>query len=329
MRARPTVSVVMPAYQTEAFIEAAVASVRAQTWPAIELIVVDDGSTDATPAILKRAGEEWGGEGRRMVVLSQPNAGAAAACSRALAAASGEHIAFCDADDIWRPRLLERLMARLTAEPDLDIVFPRYVYIDETGAPLGVESRAPASRYSADRFLIDNPIESATGALVRGAAARGAGAFDDALRGCVHLDWFLRIVMARPRNAGGVAELLVEYRRRSGQITSDWRRMRASWERVMAKRREMTPPLDPAVERKARAGQAVFWSTMAYQAGDYAAARRLIYEAWRAAPGRCLRDGHAAIRLAACLATHLPAPVHGALGRGFNRLRGARAGRPS
>lgn len=104
----PAVSVVLPAYNREASIAAAIQSVLRQSWRDFELIVVDDGSTDAT---LARAREM--SDPRLRVIASPRNAGPSAARNRGLAEARGDWIAFQDSDDEWLPEKLERQMRRL------------------------------------------------------------------------------------------------------------------------------------------------------------------------------------------------------------------------
>jgi GT2 family glycosyltransferase len=119
------VSVVMPAYNAAATVGAAVSTVLGQTYPDFELVLVDDGSTDATGAI---AGAHEG----RLRVVRQENAGVAAARNRGIAEAAGELIAFCDADDLWFEDHLAALVEVYDATPGLRIatansywLFPR------------------------------------------------------------------------------------------------------------------------------------------------------------------------------------------------------------
>ena len=104
-----TVSVVMAAYNYAPYISEAIESVLAQTRPPLDVIVVDDGSTDATPEVLAAFGD-------RIRVLRQTNQGASAARNRGIEAARGEYIAFIDADDVWKPRKLELQMALFDAD---------------------------------------------------------------------------------------------------------------------------------------------------------------------------------------------------------------------
>lgn len=112
----PLVSVIVPAFNAAPFVEQAIASVRAQTWPRWELIVVDDGSTDGTAAILAREQDP------RIRIVSQDNAGVGAARNAALEIARGDYVAFLDADDRLPPESLSRRVAYLDANPSVDIV---------------------------------------------------------------------------------------------------------------------------------------------------------------------------------------------------------------
>jgi glycosyltransferase involved in cell wall biosynthesis len=118
----PTVSVVMIHHQAERFIDEAIASVRAQTIADWELLVVDDGSTDGSAAIVAR---HAAADPARLRALAHPgggNRGMAAARNLGMAAARGRAIAFLDADDLWRPERLARHLTALDAHPAIDVV---------------------------------------------------------------------------------------------------------------------------------------------------------------------------------------------------------------
>lgn len=111
----PQVSVVIPVYDVEAWLDACLDSVEAQTFGDFEAIVVNDGSTDGSEAVaLRHAARD-----SRIRVVSTPNAGVARARERALAESRGRWIAFLDGDDLWEPDMLERLLAE---SRDYDIV---------------------------------------------------------------------------------------------------------------------------------------------------------------------------------------------------------------
>jgi len=108
------ISCIVPVYNGERFLAEALDSILAQSLAPFEVIVVDDGSTDTTPAVATRYGQ-------RITYIRQDNAGPSAARNRGVRAARGELVAFLDADDIWRPDKLARQAARFAARPELDI----------------------------------------------------------------------------------------------------------------------------------------------------------------------------------------------------------------
>jgi glycosyltransferase involved in cell wall biosynthesis len=110
----PLVSVIIPVYNGELFLAAAIDSVLAQTYPSIELVVVDDGSTDRSGAIAQSYPV--------VKYVYKTNGGIASARNRGIQAARSEFLAFQDADDIWMPNKLSLQMAAFQADPDLQIV---------------------------------------------------------------------------------------------------------------------------------------------------------------------------------------------------------------
>src|SRR5882757_4082321 len=98
----PLVSVIMPAYNAEKYIAEAINSVKQQTYTAWELIVIDDGSTDNTAAIIKK----YAGTDNRIMYTYQANGGQGKARNNGLKKATGEYVAFLDADDLWIPEKL-------------------------------------------------------------------------------------------------------------------------------------------------------------------------------------------------------------------------------
>lgn len=168
----PSVSVVIPAYNGQAFIAEALASVRAQTRPPDEIIVVDDGSTDETAAAVAGFAE--------VVLLRQAHAGAAAARNAGAGRASGDFLAFLDADDIWPAARLERQIAGLKENPELDFVSGSMVQFrrDRTG---GIE-------------LLSEPTASRLPSvlLVRREAFWRAGAFSSQWQVGETIEWWSR-----------------------------------------------------------------------------------------------------------------------------------------
>ena len=109
----PTISVIVPAFRSEATLGRAIESVLRQTHPAFEVVVVDDGSDDGTAAVAQAFGAP-------VRVLRQPNGGTASARNHGVREARGDVVCFLDADDSYAPQRLEQVVAKLAAEPELD-----------------------------------------------------------------------------------------------------------------------------------------------------------------------------------------------------------------
>jgi glycosyltransferase involved in cell wall biosynthesis len=123
--AGPLVSVIIPAHNVAPYLAEAIDSVLAQSYPRVEIVVVDDGSTDDTPAVIA-------GYGTRIVAIRQDNQGPGAARNRAIDAASGDAFALLDADDVWFPTRLERMVGLLERSPDVELVTTDLYIIDGT-----------------------------------------------------------------------------------------------------------------------------------------------------------------------------------------------------
>ena len=130
---KPSISVVVAAYQAERFIAEALESILGQTRPPDELIVVDDGSTDGTAAELERFAD-------RIRIVRQPNGGCPAAFNTAFREARGDFVALCGADDIWEPHKLEWQAEAIAAHPELDVLCGHAVLV---GRMEGDYSRPP------------------------------------------------------------------------------------------------------------------------------------------------------------------------------------------
>ena len=313
----------MAAYDAERYIGEAIDSVAAQSFREHELIVVDDGSTDRTPAILRERAGSLERAGLRIRLVRQDNAGLAAARNAGVRLATGRHIAFLDADDVWHPELLEALVTALERDPQACLAFPLYAYVADDGEELGVESAPTSDRVGLGSLLVDNPIHSDSGVVVRASAVRRIGRFDESLSGYVGLDYWIRAASGDAGTLKCVPRVLVRYRRHGAQITSDWRRMEANWTALLAKARRLDPAAVAKAEPGMRAAQYVYWSSLAYDGGDFASARALIANAWRAAPVAVLRDRTGPIRTLSCLASLLPSRVHRGIRERVRRRSGA------
>jgi glycosyltransferase involved in cell wall biosynthesis len=213
-----TVSVIIPTYNYACFLREAIDSALVQTRPPLEVIVVDDGSTDDTAAVLARYGD-------RIRVLRQQNQGVATARNTGIAAARGDYLAFLDSDDAWHPRKLELQMQRFEAEPELGLVHCGADIIDAEGRTLdtmlrGMEGHVAEAMLRLDREVI---MPQGSSIVVPKRVAEEIGGFDVRLPPSEDWDFCYRVTKRYP--IGYVREVLVRYRLHGSGIHMNIARM--------------------------------------------------------------------------------------------------------
>lgn len=303
----PATSVVIPFFNGHEYLPAALASVRAQTAPALEVIVVDDGS--AVPAE-----PPAGWDGPPLHLVRTPNRGVSHARNLALDRAAGEFVAFLDCDDWWHPDKLARQEAALRADPTAVACYTRCA---EGDGLFGFGPYPPAD-VSDDDFLLMLWYHSffpPSSVLARRAAVDRAGRFDPALSHGEDVELFFRL-LAEGRFVQ-VPEPLTHYRTHPGQTTGTAgpRKRVAGW---AATRRAMVPRHR---DRLVRAGLRPdrLWDAhrnqvlLTFYRRQFAAARPLLWDYWRDHPA----DWRVLVQLAvACLPAGLVARARGGVTAG-------------
>lgn len=208
------VSVVVPAYNAERTITDTLASVVAQTFKDIEVIVIDDGSVDGTARVAREAGDE------RVRVISTRNGGVAAARNRGIAEAKGEFVALLDADDLWLPTKLERQVALLESRPSVGMCFTAAERVDINTRPVG---RIPAREYRdyCEALLLYSVVVSAgaSSAMIRRTLALEIDGFDTSFSQSADWDFWLRL--SRVTRFAAIPDVLMSYRSSPGNMSSD------------------------------------------------------------------------------------------------------------
>jgi len=267
------VSLIIATFNHARFLGAAIDSALAQTLGAVDVIVVDDGSTDDTPSVLAR----YAG---RVRVLRQPNRGLAAARNAGLAAARGTYVAFLDADDVMAPTKLAAQLEMLERSPTIG-----WTYCDVLIETVATRTTVTASErfgYGAralDGWLFPELIHGnfipAIAPMIRRTALDAAGGFDERLTALEDWDMWLRlslIVEARYTPA-----VLVTYRIRPGGMSEDRARMDRNRFCVLDKINRTRPV---ALESLGDVGRRIIADTHnwlgkeAYASGDWSEARR-------------------------------------------------------
>lgn len=186
----PLVSVIIPTYRRAGMLAEALESVRAQGYPNLDVIVVDDGSRDSTAEVVALHGE-W------VRYLEQPNRGASAARNRGIREARGEFIAFLDDDDLWRPGKLKEQLRFFKLRPEAAINICGAQFIDERHRVIG--ERIPPEVMPLDLLEIGVPPGAiCSGTLVKRECLEAVGGFDETLFGCEDREWLLRVAQHHP-----------------------------------------------------------------------------------------------------------------------------------
>lgn len=186
----PLVSCIVPTYNGAAYLSEALDSILAQTVQPLDVIVADDGSTDATLEVAARYGE-------RVRVVTQPNGGPAAARNLGVRAATAAFLAFLDQDDVWHPGKLELQLSRFAARPELDVSIAHVQRFwtseleDQATSFRGRRVAKPLPGYITGTFLVRRRVFEVV------------GLFDVGVRYADSMEWFLRAT-----DRGMISELL-------------------------------------------------------------------------------------------------------------------------
>ena len=268
MDQKPLVSVIIPAFNAEKTIGETVRSVLRQTHGHIEVIVVDDGSTDRTRDIVRKTAFE----DARVRVIHQENVGVAGARNRGIAASSGTLVAPIDADDIWFSRHLEKQVARISrTDTPVDVVYGWSLEMDQ-------ESRLSGGfhcgRFEGSVFLALLQgffIGHASATLIRRKCFSSVGDYDSNLRaagaeGCE--DWDLYLRLAERFRFGAVCEFTIGYRYAPGNMSTRQDTMERSYDMVLEKLRLRRPNIPNHWFRRSKANFRLYLAMRSLENGQ-------------------------------------------------------------
>jgi glycosyltransferase involved in cell wall biosynthesis len=211
----PAISVAMSVYNGERFLAEAVESVLAQSFGDFEFLILDDGSSDATPQIV----QDFAARDSRVRLIVRENRGLIASLNELIAEARAPLIARMDADDICMPERFARQVEFLTANPDYGVVGSAAYDIDENGKYFAAPDYPPPLNHEEVLAMIEqNPPLCHPSVLVRRDVLLAAGGYHAAFRHCEDYDLWLRL--ANRTRIGNLADKLLHYRRYDGQISN-------------------------------------------------------------------------------------------------------------
>jgi glycosyltransferase involved in cell wall biosynthesis len=317
----PLVSVVIPVYNAERYLGESLDTALAQDYGNVEIIAVDDGSTDGSASILASYGD-------RIRVLSQANAGPARARNAGIETARGEFVAFLDADDVWRAQKLRLQVEHLLANDDVGLVYNTWAVLDGEDPRAAVDFLAGIDQHPAtdgeatdgeataptlplDRagsgwvyhLLLQDSIVHTSAAMVRRSLLQQVNGFDDSLRRGQDYDLWLRLSRHTPFHK--LTAVLSAYRLHSHSITQQPTPVNYGAvviNRALEKWGTQGPDGSSVSRLRVNARLASYWHSFGQRhldRGDLSIARSSLWQSCRLAPWR---PGYWRQWLRACLA---------------------------
>ncbi|MEM5518040.1 glycosyltransferase family 2 protein [Henriciella sp. AS95] len=236
MNHTPTVSVVMPVYNTADYVEAAIDSVLAQTFEDFELLVIDDDGSDESITLCRAYTDP------RVRIISQKNRGLAGARNTGIHHAEGDIIAFLDSDDLWAPEKLENHVRHLQDNPHVGVSYAASTMIDDEGRPLRIVQRPRLHGIKAHHVFLRNPIGNGSAPVIRRAvfddiAFRATPGdrlsyFDETFRQSEDIECWIRIALTTAWQFEGIRGAYTHYRINEGGLSANVVRQFETWDRV-------------------------------------------------------------------------------------------------
>lgn len=218
----PLVTVILPSYNHGSFISECLAGILTQTYSRIELIVIDDGSSDDSVSRIEAIAASCRERFERFTFVARENRGLCSTLNEALAWAQGEYVATSDSDDILMPNHIQTLIGEIENEPQVNGVYGGAVLIGEDGSPIGM-SMPKARYYSFIEILSRDKAMTSSGGLLRTSALRAVGGYRD---GLYIEDWY---IMLRLTQSGSrlktVPKPVVRYRIHNTNISKNFDKM--------------------------------------------------------------------------------------------------------
>lgn len=299
----PTFSVVIPAYNASAYIADCINSVLAQSETDLEVIVVDDGSTDGTAQMISTFTDP------RVHLIRRPNGGLAAARNTGIVAAKGEFVAFLDADDRWCSEKLAAHRQALEEDPTASVSYDWSVFIDIKGDRTGLCMAQTQKLLTHEALLLKNYLGNGSTSVVRRSVLEENNGFDESLRRLVDHELWVRLAFSGHKFKL-VPRQLTEYRIHPASFTADTERMLKGVEAFLVKVATYAPESVQKLRPLVIACTHRWMARAAFVEGNYAKARMHSLQALRHSPQVLWRDERAAITFSAiALSAIVPSPL--------------------
>jgi glycosyltransferase involved in cell wall biosynthesis len=269
----PRVTVIVPAFDAERTLQAAVESALTGTFPGFELIIVDDGSKDDTPDVARGLADS----DPRVRLMRRENGGVSAAFNSGLALATGDYVARLDSDDLWHPTKLQKQMELADREPGLAFIYTFVRYIDADGH---VREDGPAQRFprrALCRGIYESLVGGNSSALIRRDRVVELGGYDEEL-----ISWedlLLQLKISANSVIDYIPEYLVGYRVRPNSLSKNVPDMFRSWRTARQKVYRAFPDIPRRVRNWADSRRLLDFAEAFAWRGDYGRSSTLLAKA--------------------------------------------------
>ncbi|MEC4985538.1 MAG: glycosyltransferase family 2 protein [Oscillatoria sp. PMC 1068.18] len=290
------VSVIIPVYNVEQYIAATVKSALEQTYPNLELLIIDDGSPDRSIEICQQFSD------RRIKIIRQENQGLPSALNTGIRNSRGTYIAFLDGDDLWLPEKLTKQIEHLESCPEVGVSFSRSALIDEAGNELGTYLMPQLRGIDPFSLLRSNPVGNGSAAAIRREVFEEVGYygekngssevfyFDEELTRSHDTEFLLRIAIKTNWLIEGIPEALTLYRINSEGLSANYLKKLESWEQVLLKVRGYAPEKIVCWESVSKAYHLRYLARKAIRLHDGDVALHLVWRAIATHPRICVEE---------------------------------------
>ena len=293
----PKVSVIIPVYGVEQFVEAAIRSVLNQNYNDFEIIVVNDKSPDRSLEICESIIDP-----RIKIVTHLENRGLAGARNTGIRHASGDYIALLDSDDLWEEGKLLAHVKHLDENPLVGVSFSRSAFIDEQGRHLNTYQMPKLNNITVAHLMCRNPVGNGSAPVVRKEVFEQIGVmenihgvdelhyFDDSFRQSEDIECWIRIAATTSWQFEGLSDPLTLYRINSASLSANIPKQLASWEKVMDKLKSYSPELWEQNVDLARAFQLRYLARQAIRQKDGHTSFALVRQAFKSSPAMLFKE---------------------------------------
>ncbi len=283
------VSIIIPCYNVEKYIGEALQSALDQTYSNIEILVINDGSTDDSVQVASQFDDP------RIRIVTQVNRGLNGARNTGINESTGEYFGFLDADDLWHPSKVAEHVAHLNGSPDVGMSFSWSEMINDDGEALGLTQAAKTKGITAKDIFCRNPIGNGSAAIIRKTAIEDlthyfAGEtdrkcyFDETFAQSTDIECWVRFVLDTKWKIEGIAKPLTYYRINEAGLSANVMKQYDNWEKMYLRTERDHPTFVKRYGERARAYQLRYLARRAVNSRDAGLAWALIRQALQAWP---------------------------------------------